>query len=119
MANAGGAWDNAKKYIETEINGGKSSFAHTGAVVGDIVGDLFKDTSGPSMNILIKLMTIVSIVFAPLINNIIKTYNYLLTKPYKCYNIIKTHFLQKLSEYLVRIIFLQKLTRKLETKFIF
>jgi K(+)-stimulated pyrophosphate-energized sodium pump len=67
MANAGGAWDNAKKYIETGINGGKGSFAHKAAVVGDTVGDPFKDTSGPSMNILIKLMTIVSVVFAPLI----------------------------------------------------
>ena len=67
MANAGGAWDNAKKYIETGVNGGKCSFAHKAGVVGDTVGDPFKDTSGPSMNILIKLMTIVSVVFAPLI----------------------------------------------------
>ena len=67
MANAGGAWDNAKKYIETGVNGGKGSFAHKAGVVGDTVGDPFKDTSGPSMNILIKLMTIVSVVFAPLI----------------------------------------------------
>ena len=67
MANAGGAWDNAKKYIETGINGGKGSFAHKAGVVGDTVGDPFKDTSGPSMNILIKLMTIVSVVFAPVI----------------------------------------------------
>lgn len=67
MANAGGAWDNAKKYIETGVHGGKGSFAHKAGVVGDTVGDPFKDTSGPAMNILIKLMTIVSVVFAPLI----------------------------------------------------
>jgi len=66
MSNAGGAWDNAKKYIEDGHHGGKGSEAHTAAVVGDTVGDPFKDTSGPSINILIKLMTIVSVVFAPL-----------------------------------------------------
>ena len=66
MANAGGAWDNAKKYIEKGHHGGKGSEAHKSAVVGDTVGDPFKDTSGPSINILIKLMTIVSLVFAPL-----------------------------------------------------
>ncbi|MBO8168428.1 MAG: sodium-translocating pyrophosphatase [Thermoanaerobacteraceae bacterium] len=66
MANAGGAWDNAKKYIETGQYGGKGSEAHAAAVNGDTVGDPFKDTSGPSINILIKLMTIVSLVFAPL-----------------------------------------------------
>ena len=66
MSNAGGAWDNAKKYIETGHHGGKGNEAHKAAVVGDTVGDPFKDTSGPSINILIKLMTIVSLVFAPL-----------------------------------------------------
>ena len=66
MANAGGAWDNAKKYIEEGHFGGKGSDPHNAAVVGDTVGDPFKDTSGPSINILIKLMTIVAVVFAPL-----------------------------------------------------
>jgi K(+)-stimulated pyrophosphate-energized sodium pump len=67
MANAGGAWDNAKKYIEEGHHGGKGSQAHKGAVVGDTVGDPFKDTSGPSLNILIKLMSMASVVFAGLI----------------------------------------------------
>lgn len=66
MANAGGAWDNAKKYVEGGVYGGKGSETHKATVVGDTVGDPFKDTSGPSINILIKLMTIVSVVFAPL-----------------------------------------------------
>lgn len=66
MSNAGGAWDNAKKYVESGVHGGKGSSTHKAAVVGDTVGDPFKDTSGPSINILIKLMTIVSLVFAPL-----------------------------------------------------
>ena len=66
MSNAGGAWDNAKKYIESGTHGGKGSDAHRAAVIGDTVGDPFKDTSGPSLNILIKLMSIVALVFAPL-----------------------------------------------------
>ena len=69
MSNAGGAWDNAKKYVEGGAFGGKGSETHHAAVVGDTVGDPFKDTSGPSLNILIKLMTIVAVVFAPLFGN--------------------------------------------------
>jgi K(+)-stimulated pyrophosphate-energized sodium pump len=65
MANAGGAWDNAKKYVEAGAYGGKGSEVHKATVVGDTVGDPFKDTSGPSMNILIKLMSVVSLVLAP------------------------------------------------------
>ena len=67
MSNSGGAWDNGKKYIEEGHNGGKGSETHKAAVVGDTVGDPFKDTSGPSINILIKLMTVIALVFAPLI----------------------------------------------------
>ncbi len=66
MANAGGAWDNAKKMVEEGNFGGKGSFAHKATIVGDTVGDPFKDTSGPSLNILIKLMSMVSIVMAGL-----------------------------------------------------
>ena len=67
MANAGGAWDNAKKYVEKGNLGGKGTNVHTATVVGDTVGDPFKDTSGPSMNILINVMAIVSLVIAPLL----------------------------------------------------
>jgi len=74
MANAGGAWDNAKKHIEKGAHGGKGTTAHAAGVVGDTVGDPFKDTSGPSINILIKLMSMVSIVFASFIiaNTLVK-----------------------------------------------
>jgi K(+)-stimulated pyrophosphate-energized sodium pump len=67
MANAGGAWDNAKKHIESGVHGGKGTEAHKAAVVGDTVGDPFKDTSGPSLNILVKLMSMVSVVAAGLV----------------------------------------------------
>jgi Na+/H+-translocating membrane pyrophosphatase len=67
MANAGGAWDNAKKYIEEGAYGGKGTEAHKASITGDTVGDPFKDTSGPSLNILIKLMSMVSLVFAAFI----------------------------------------------------
>ena len=67
MSNAGGAWDNAKKYVEEGHHGGKGSPTHMACVVGDTVGDPLKDTSGPSMNILINVMAIVSLVIAPLI----------------------------------------------------
>ena len=69
MSNSGGAWDNAKKYIEGGNHGGKGSDQHKAAVVGDTVGDPFKDTSGPAINILIKLLSMVSIVFAALVVN--------------------------------------------------
>jgi K(+)-stimulated pyrophosphate-energized sodium pump len=70
LSNAGGAWDNAKKYIESDHHGGKGSNAHKASVVGDTVGDPFKDTSGPAINILIKLISISAIVFLSLIINI-------------------------------------------------
>ncbi|MFW5709186.1 MAG: sodium/proton-translocating pyrophosphatase, partial [Chloroflexota bacterium] len=73
MANAGGAWDNAKKYIEAGNFGGKGSAAHKAAVVGDTVGDPFKDTSGPSLNILLKLLAIVSLVLAPMIASAVES----------------------------------------------
>ncbi len=67
MANSGGAWDNAKKVIESRATGGKGSEAHRAAVVGDTVGDPFKDTAGPSINILIKTMSVISLVIAPML----------------------------------------------------
>jgi len=69
MCNAGGAWDNAKKMIEDGAYGGKGSDAHRAAVVGDTVGDPFKDTAGPSINILIKTMSVISLVIAPMLRH--------------------------------------------------
>jgi len=66
MNNGGGAWDNAKKYIETGVHGGKRSDAHKAAVVGDTVGDPFKDTAGPSLHVLIKLLSTITLLMAPL-----------------------------------------------------
>ena len=66
MANSGGAWDNAKKYIEAGHHGGKGSMAHIASVTGDTVGDPLKDTAGPSLNILIKLISIITLTFIPL-----------------------------------------------------
>ena len=68
MANAGGAWDNAKKYIESGQFGGKGSESHKAAVTGDTVGDPFKDTAGPAMDILIKLMSVISLILAPVLS---------------------------------------------------
>jgi len=76
LANTGGAWDNAKKYIEEGNLGGKGSEVHKASVIGDTVGDPFKDTAGPSLNILLKLMAVVSLVFA---NAILAIHNWLVT----------------------------------------
>lgn len=77
MANAGGAWDNAKKYIESGQHGGKGSEAHKATVTGDIVGDPFKDTAGPAMDILIKLMSVISLLLAPILMNLTPLLNFL------------------------------------------
>jgi K(+)-stimulated pyrophosphate-energized sodium pump len=77
MANSGGAWDNAKKYIESGHHGGKGSDAHKAAVTGDTVGDPFKDTAGPAMDILIKLMSVISLILAPVLSQMTPILNFL------------------------------------------
>ena len=79
MANAGGAWDNAKKYIESGKNGGKHSLAHQASITGDTVGDPLKDTAGPAMDILIKLMSIISLIIAPILVNSSSLWEFLMT----------------------------------------
>ena len=79
MANAGGAWDNAKKYIESGNFGGTGSAAHKAAITGDTVGDPFKDTAGPAMDILIKLMSVISLVLVPVLSNITCLWDFIVT----------------------------------------
>ena len=78
MANSGGAWDNAKKYVEEGNFGGKGSDTHKAAVTGDTVGDPLKDTSGPSMDILIKLMSVISLILVPVLVNITSLWDYII-----------------------------------------